>query len=134
MVNELDEIVGGIVIETPEFTPTQLTCNGAWYQATVIDGYECVKPQSTLTCSKDGTDAPEIAFSLDASCGDLTGDTTFTVDEEACNLLKEQHKDDENWPSDLEKASWGYVSVCGGATSVTVFGAAIVAAIAALAF
>ena len=114
-----------------------MTCNGAWHQATVLDGYTCTQAAAgTVTCEKPvGTDASLVAKELGLTCGSLTANTVYTVDETACNALKDKHKDDENWPTEEQKSSWGYVSVCGGATSsMTAFGAAIVAAIAALAF
>lgn len=118
-----------------EVADAQAVCDGAWFAITGAEGYTCEQTNHKFKCEDAaGAEVDEIGdFLEEQACDGLTpADPVYN--EDACDALYELHEADDDWPTEAQKLEWSYVSVCGGATSVTAFGAAIVAAIAALAF
>ena len=127
----------------------QATCDIANWEFQKV-GQMCTRASATadITCTYEGDDealGTDIAIAgivtaLDVACGSLTPATlgSATYDEAKCTEYKNKKTTaDATWtePATLATMDYEYAKVCyQGATGVTVFGAAIVAAIAALAF
>ena len=128
---------------------TQAGCDGAEFAA-LTAGIDCTQDADTnaFTCVDDGTadvanTAAELttaATVMDAACGALSPADFASATQATCTTYKDSLVDDAGAarePTVAEYASIEYAYACWGvegATSVTAFGAAIVAAIAALAF
>lgn len=135
-----------IAAATATATVTQDTCDAAYWASSKL-GWTCTQSDTAATtCVNSKTDTAALqtdsakstmVTAFDLYCDDFTP-VVAKYDKTKCDAyITAQKKLDAAWvePTTDAKMDWAWAKNCyQGATGVTVFGATIIAAIAALAF